>query len=121
MRKIPTVATNPLSTTAAEHATILDEIVRRLVATYNPLRIYLFGSSARGDGGADSDFDLMVVVPDGTPANVREPGRAYRALWGVGAPADVLVWTSSAFDDRRHLRASLPGTILREGRLVYGE
>jgi predicted nucleotidyltransferase len=42
----------------------LDEIVRRLVASYQPLEVYLFGSKARGDSGPDSDYDLLVVVPD---------------------------------------------------------
>jgi predicted nucleotidyltransferase len=35
---------------------ILQEIVRRLVDLYHPDRIYLFGSSARGDAGPDSDY-----------------------------------------------------------------
>jgi predicted nucleotidyltransferase len=29
-----------------------------------PQRIYLFGSKARGDPGADSDYDLAVIVPE---------------------------------------------------------
>lgn len=33
--------------------------------------------------------------------------------------ADVLVWTQGRFDSRAHLRASLPGTVLREGKLLY--
>jgi len=48
------------------------EIVRRLVELYRPERIYLFGSSARGTAGPDSDYDFMVVVPDDTPREVRE-------------------------------------------------
>ncbi|PYO54511.1 MAG: hypothetical protein DMD83_22120, partial [Candidatus Rokuibacteriota bacterium] len=42
----------------------LVEIVRRLVEAYRPDRIYLFGSRARGTAGAESDYDLLVVVPD---------------------------------------------------------
>lgn len=42
----------------------LAEIVRRLQEAYPPERIYLFGSSTRGGAGPDSDYDLMVVVPD---------------------------------------------------------
>ena len=42
----------------------LSEVVRRLVEAYRPERIYLFGSVARGDAGPDSDYDIMVVVPD---------------------------------------------------------
>lgn len=97
----------------------LAEVVRRLVATYRPERIYLFGSAARGDRGADSDYDLMVVVPDETPPELLRSGRAYEALWGLSVAADVLVWTRTAFDQRTHLKASLPATILREGRLLH--
>ena len=95
------------------------EVVRRIVDVYEPERIYLFGSTARGDSDADSDIDIMVVVPDGTPAPLRSAGRAYQALWGIGVAVDVLIWTRSAFDERLHLNASLPATILREGRLLH--
>lgn len=45
---------------------MLDEIVRRLVETLKPERIYLFGSRARGDTHPDSDYDLLVVVKERT-------------------------------------------------------
>ncbi|MBW1953738.1 MAG: nucleotidyltransferase domain-containing protein, partial [Deltaproteobacteria bacterium] len=41
---------------------ILKEMVRRLVAAFQPERIYLYGSRARGEAGPDSDYDLMLVV-----------------------------------------------------------
>ncbi|MGH7430182.1 MAG: nucleotidyltransferase domain-containing protein [Candidatus Methylomirabilaceae bacterium] len=97
----------------------LAEVVRRLVAAYRPERIYLFGSAARGDRRADSDYDLMVVVADDAAPERRGSARAYDALWGLRVAADVLVWTRTAFDRRTHLRASLPATILREGRLLH--
>jgi predicted nucleotidyltransferase len=37
------------------------------VEFYHPIKIYLFGSIARGDAGPDSDLDFCVVVPDDTP------------------------------------------------------
>jgi len=40
-------------------------------------------------------------------------------LWGTGTAADVLVWTRQQFEDRLHVRASLPATVMREGRVVY--
>jgi len=99
---------------------ILAEIVRRLVEVYHPERIYLFGSVARGDAGPDSDFDLMVIVPDDAPGPLRRSGKAYEALWDVGTSGDILVWPRGSFEKLVHLRASLPATILREGRLLYG-
>ena len=98
---------------------IVTEIVERLVRTYGPERIYLFGSMARGEGQADSDYDMMVVVPDDTPPERRRIRLAYQALRGTGTAVDVLVWTRRAFDERLHLKASLPSSIVREGKLVY--
>lgn len=97
----------------------LARIVERLVEAYQPERIYLFGSKARGDAGPDSDFDIMVVVSDDSSAERKGSRLAYDRLWGTATAADVLVWTQERFESRSHLRASLPGTILREGRLLY--
>jgi predicted nucleotidyltransferase len=97
----------------------LAEVVRRLIAAYRPERIYLFGSKARGDEGADSDYDLMVIIPDDAPPERRRSRLAYQTLRGTRLAADVLVWPRQNFDSRLHLPASLPATIIREGRLLY--
>jgi predicted nucleotidyltransferase len=98
---------------------VLGVIIDRLVEIFRPDRIYLFGSAARGDAGPDSDYDVMIVVPDATPPAMRDTGPAYRALWRLGAALDLLVWRRAEFDDRLHLRASLPSTVQREGKLLY--
>lgn len=97
----------------------LAEILRRLIAAYEPVQIYLFGSRARGDSAANSDYDLMVVVPDSAPPERMRSRLAYEALRGTGTAADVLVWTREAFECRLHLRASLPSTVVSEGTLLY--
>lgn len=102
-----------------ENDPVLAEIVRRLVAAYQPERIYLFGSKARGDSGPDSDYDLIVIVPDDATLERRRSRLAYQVLRGTRRAADVLVWTRTSFDCRLHLRASLPATIVSEGTLVH--
>jgi predicted nucleotidyltransferase len=102
-----------------EYSHLLDEVLRRLVQAYQPEKIYLFGSRARGESGLDSDFDLMILVSDRSPADKKRSRLAYQALRGTGFPADILVWTTRAFDERLHLKASLPSTILQEGKLLY--
>ena len=98
----------------------IEEIARRLVAHYHPERIYLFGSAARGDSGPDSDLDFCVVLPDDAPEELLRSGAIYRELRGIGYPADVIPWRRTDFDARAaYVVASLPATILREGRLIY--
>jgi predicted nucleotidyltransferase len=99
---------------------VLAEIVRRLKDAFQPERIYLFGSKARGDTGPDSDYDLLIVVPDEASPERKRSRLAYQALRGTRAAADVLVWTKEAFDSRLHLPASLPAIVVREGKLLYG-
>jgi predicted nucleotidyltransferase len=98
---------------------VLVEMVRRLVDVYHPERIYLFGSAARGDAGPDSDYDLMVVVPDGAPAESLRSRLGYRAVRDIGVPRDIFVSTSADFKRQLHLKASFPSTVAREGIVLY--
>jgi predicted nucleotidyltransferase len=101
---------------------VLAEIVRRLVEAYEPERVYLFGSVARGNRGPDSDYDVLLVVPDDAPPERLESRLAVEALWRarIAASVDVLVWRRSRFDRRAEaVRTSLPATVLREGVLLH--
>jgi len=97
----------------------LQEVVERLVEVYQPERIYLFGSRARGEAGPDSDYDILVVVPDNASRERHRSDAGYLALWSTGAPAEIMVWTHSAFQSRADMVASLPATVTREGRILY--
>ena len=54
----------------------LAEITRRLVETYRPERIFLFGSRARSDALPDSDYDVLVLVSGMDAAD--------SGVWAVG-------------------------------------
>jgi predicted nucleotidyltransferase len=105
---------------SAASDSVLREVVRRLVEAYSPERIYLFGSVARGESGPDSDYDIMVVVPDDASPERLRSRLAYRALRGTGTAADIVVWPRSGFERRSRVAASLPATVSREGLLLYG-
>ncbi len=98
----------------------LPAIVDRLVEAYRPERVYLFGSRARGDVDADSDYDMLVVVPDNAGPTRRASRLGYVALRGTGVAVDVVVTTSSDFRGRLHVPSSLPATAVREGVVLYG-
>jgi predicted nucleotidyltransferase len=102
-----------------EDRCVLVCIIERLVEVYQPDRIYLFGSKARGDSGPDSDYDILVLVEHPTEPLYRLSQRGFRALRGIAAAVDVVVWDRATFDARLHLPASFPATVVREGRLLH--
>jgi predicted nucleotidyltransferase len=98
----------------------IKEITRRLIAYYHPVRIYLFGSEARGDSRPDSDLDFLVVVQDDAPEEQLRPGAGRKAVRGTGFAKDIVPWRKTDFEERAAwVRASLPATVVREGRLLY--
>jgi predicted nucleotidyltransferase len=98
----------------------IEEMTRRLVEFYSPVRIYLFGSEARGEAGPDSDLDFLVVVSDDAPEPMMRTSEGYSRLSGLGMPKDVISWRQSDFEARAaYVVASLPATVVREGRLLY--
>ncbi len=102
-----------------ERDSVLAEIVRRLVQAYQPRRVYLFGSKARGDAGPDSDYDLLIVVPNDAPADRRKNLPAHKSLWEMGTAADVLVCTEQYFDSRQSVVNSIPAAVMSEGKSLY--
>ena len=72
--------------------------VREIARRYDPDRIVLFGSHARGRANADSDVDILVVLP--TKNEIRESVRLSLAL-DPPFPLDLIVRTPD------HLRRGL--------------
>lgn len=99
-------------------AAVIAEIGTRLAEAAPPnSRVLLFGSHARDDADAGSDYDLLVIEPE-VADRFGEAVRLRRALRGVRAPIDVIVVDA----DVARRRATVPGTLveraLREGRLL---
>lgn len=103
---------------AAVTSRTLKDMVKRIVEKFDPDRIILFGSRARGDHRPDSDIDLLVVMPvDGSVRDKRVEIRV--ALNSMHVAKDIVVVTP---DQYRRWR-DVPGTIvypaIQEGRIVY--
>lgn len=97
----------------------LKAIVRKLVEHLEPAYIYLFGSKARGDDGPDSDYDLLVIVPESDEPGYLRAKRAQEILWGIWTAADVIVLTVEEFESRKASPCDLPAVALEEGKLLY--
>lgn len=96
----------------------LDDLIARVIAAVHPLRILLFGSTARGEAGRYSDLDLLVVVPDGS--HRRKTAQAiYRHLFGFVIPVDVVVATPADLEKYKDSPGLIYRQALREGRELY--
>ena len=105
---------------ARRYQRIISRLVTRLQRRYDPDRIILFGSAARGDMGPDSDIDLLIIKEtDRRPLErMREVYAAAYSPRGYLA-LDPLVLTPAELALRIQDGDPFVRDILREGRLLY--
>ncbi len=98
----------------------LDELVERIVARFNPLRVVLFGSYARGDFHAASDVDLLVVVD--AAADCLERGLEFRRAIGEERLAvEAHIYTAAEYARMKEAENPLILQAEREGKVLYDQ
>jgi len=97
---------------------LLSHVRDRLVAGFQPLRIILFGSRARGDARPDSDVDLLVIVQEASDKR-RMAIDIRSALRDLAVGKDVIVTTPDEIAERGQLVGSVLRPALRDGRVIY--
>lgn len=99
---------------------IINEIVRRLVAEFDPEQVILFGSRAWGKPREDSDIDLLVIVDDTEEKELAMAVRAHHCLGGIPVSMDLLVKTRKNVERFAGVYGSLEAEILERGKVLYG-
>ena len=96
----------------------IDEMVALIVERFDPDRIILFGSHARGTANIDSDIDLLIVMP--TNGSKRKKAvEIDLALVEMGVPKDVLVVSPEEADSYQDTVGTIVYTALHEEQLLY--
>lgn len=98
---------------------VIEEVKNRLVETYNPVAIYLFGSYAWGNPTKDSDLDLLVVVDASDEKTYARSRSGHYALFGLNVSKDIIVYTKEEFEKKIQDRATLGYKIKKEGKVLY--
>ena len=111
-----------MTSTNQEQATSVEAVVatmvKRIAEGFDPERILLFGSRARGDTRDGSDVDLLVVMPDGTDR--REAAIEMRGAVGdLPLAKDIVVTTPDHIARRGHVIGTVLRPALREGKALY--
>lgn len=91
----------------------------RLVVALKPRAIWQFGSRARGDNDDDSDFDLLVVLPDGLAQEAYAPDRVAGPVVGCGLGYDIVPCSWSEFLKDRDVPGTLVHNAVTEGKAIY--
>jgi len=98
--------------------THIDRMVKRIVKKFQPERVILFGSYARGDAGLDSDVDLLVVMRFDGAARDKEL-ELRQALHDMLVPVDVIVTRPEDFAWRKDVIGTIEWPAAREGKVLY--
>jgi predicted nucleotidyltransferase len=99
-------------------AEVITEIGERLAAAVPAgSQVVLFGSRARGEAGARSDYDLLVIEPSVENVAV-ESTRLRDELDDLRAPIDVVVVAEDVARRRAVVRGTVVDRALREGRVL---
>jgi uncharacterized protein len=101
-----------------DHPDELDRMVKQIVAKVDPVAIYLFGSRARGDADEDSDYDLLIVVPD-EQFNRQIWDELLAARRDTGLSAELIPARASGFADWRHEIGTLSFEVSNDGVRLY--
>jgi uncharacterized protein len=98
-------------------ADLIQELSQQIASKFSPDRIILFGSHAYGEPTADSDVDLLIVMPfEGQPFR-----KAAEILNEISPPfsVDLLVRTTEQLDERLQLGDFFLREVLTRGKILY--
>ena len=96
-------------------------MIARIVDVLHPEQLWLFGSRARGDWRADSDWDFMAVLPDGAPEHDLELVSVWKRLHDLRIQrVELFTMTRSEFDEWRGSLGTLAEIVASTGVLVHG-
>ena len=95
----------------------IEDFGRRVGEAFHPRQVVLFGSHARGAAGADSDVDVLVVMPfEGRSV---DKSVEIRLKTKPPFPLDLLVRTPEVVEERIAMGDWFLRDVLRDGKVLY--
>ena len=96
----------------------IKDIVDKIVISFKPDKIFLFGSFAWGNPTKDSDIDLLIVKK--TEESSRKLAQEIdESLFEREMPIDILVYSPKYLEERLSLGDFFIKKIIENGKLLY--
>jgi uncharacterized protein len=87
----------------------------------HPEQVWLFGSRARGEACADSDWDFMAILADDAPEQDLDLASVWQRLRDLRLRrVEVFTMTRSEFDEWKRSLGTLAEIVASTGIVVYG-
>ena len=96
----------------------VQEVIQRIVEGYDPEKIIIFGSYARGDWTDDSDLDVL-VVKETRERPFERIGAVSGSCWPRKLSMDIVVKTPEEIENELQEQQLFTREIMREGVLVH--
>lgn len=96
----------------------IGDMVKKIVASFSPERIILFGSFAYGNVTRDSDLDLLVIMETDLPPAERQR-QISRVLRPRRFPMDIIVKNPSEIQKSRRRVDPFMNEVLDKGFVLY--
>jgi len=97
----------------------IDEIKKRVVESFKPQKIILFGSYATGKPTEDSDLDLLIIKDSDLPIHVQNR-KIRRLLCDLRVPMDVIVKSTKEFETYKDIIGTIIYPANKFGKVIYG-
>lgn len=98
---------------------MIEEVKKRLIKTYTPLAIYIFGSYVWGKPDEHSDLDLLVVIDKYNVDSYHTLVEGHKALADLPLAKDLLVFSKEEFDIYSKDSTRLCYQVKRKGKKIY--
>jgi predicted nucleotidyltransferase len=101
------------------NAEMIQEVLTRLIKTYEPVAIYLFGSYAWGEPNKDSDIDFFIII---NTSNLNKADRirmGLTELMDIRMPVDILVFTRDEVEAHKYHPSTLTHKVISRGVKLY--
>jgi len=99
---------------------LISDMVEKIVDSYQPLKIVLFGSYARGNPDEDSDIDFFIIKnTDERPIDRKVRVGEIVSDKKRRVPFEPIVITQSELEERKRCGDQFIEEILSEGEVLY--
>jgi len=96
----------------------IDPLLDLIVTGWGPHAIWLFGSRAKGTSGPESDWDLLVTLPEG--CDEVDDFASYDLRRQSGVNADIVFCDRADFDSCVSVPNTLAYEVAHTGVVIYG-